>query len=153
MVGCAWLRPLATITVNPGSRAMLLVAFLYSLTSVMGKGAMYHLPPESFGAFYFVLLGLAALALFTLPTPRTFQFSRLWRRPGAVLAVAVTNAFMVYTHFLAVARVEVAYVIAVKRTSLLFGILYGALWFKEQGLSRHLVAGSLILAGIFLILP
>jgi len=53
---------------------MLLVAFLYSLTSVMGKGAMYHLPPESFGAFYFVLLGLAALALFTLPTPRTFQF-------------------------------------------------------------------------------
>jgi len=43
--------------------------------------------------------------------------------------------------------------IAVKRTSLLFGILYGALWFRERGLGRHLIAGLLMVAGIFLILP
>lgn len=146
----AWVRPLGAILDHPGSRAMLLVAFLYSLTSVMGKGAMRHMPPESFGAFYFVLLGLAALLIFALPSPR--RLVTLWRRPWAVLAVAGINAFMVYTHFLALARVEVAYMIAVKRTSLLFGILYGALWFHEQGLARHLAAGGLMVAGIFLIL-
>lgn len=146
----AW-RPLRAILDHPGSRAMLLVAMLFSLTSVLGKGAMGHMRPETFGAFYFTLLGLAALALFALPTPPLLY--RIWRRPWAVLAVAGINAFMVYTHFLALARVEVAYMIAVKRTSLLFGILYGALWFRERGLGHHLIAGLLMVAGIFLILP
>jgi len=147
----SWLRPMSAMFYHPGSRQMLLVALLYSLTSVLGKGAMRYLAPETFGAFYFILLGLAALALFALPTPSLLK--RLWRRPWAVLAVAGINAFMVYTHFLALARIEVAYMIAVKRTSLLFGILYGALWFRERGLSRHLAAGLLMVAGILLILP
>ena len=42
--------------------------------------------------------------------------------------------------------------IAVKRTSLLFGILYGALFFREPGLARRLPAGALMVAGVALIL-
>jgi drug/metabolite transporter (DMT)-like permease len=42
--------------------------------------------------------------------------------------------------------------IAVKRTSLLFGILYGALIFREPGLARRLPAGGLMVAGVALIL-
>jgi uncharacterized membrane protein len=62
------------------------------------------------------------------------------------------NAVMVYTHFLALQQVEVAYMIAVKRTSLLFGILYGALLFHETGLRTRLPAGALMLAGVVTIL-
>ena len=51
----------------------------------------------------------------------------------------------------AVQRVEVAYMIAVKRSSLLFGIIYGALIFRERGLGAHLLAGMLMLGGVFLI--
>ena len=51
----------------------------------------------------------------------------------------------------AIQQVEGAYMIAVKRTSLLFGIVYGALLFKEQDLGRHLAAGVLMVAGVFLI--
>jgi drug/metabolite transporter (DMT)-like permease len=60
-------------------------------------------------------------------------------------------ALSVVTHFLALERIEVAYMIAVKRTSLLFGILYGALLFHEQRLTRHLLAGSLMLAGVVIL--
>ena len=59
---------------------------------------------------------------------------------------------MIYTHFLALQRVEVAYMIAVKRTSLLFGIIYGVLLFRETGLSTRLPAGLLMIAGVFVIL-
>jgi drug/metabolite transporter (DMT)-like permease len=111
---------------------------------------MQYMPPEHFGAFYFLLLGVAALVLFVLPAPRIL--ARVWRRPWAVLTVSLLNAVMVYTHFLALQLVEVAYMIAVKRTSLLFGILYGALFFRERGLGPHLVAGSLMVCGVFLIL-
>jgi uncharacterized membrane protein len=58
---------------------------------------------------------------------------------------------MVYTHFLALKQVEVAYMIAVKRTSLLFGIIYGALFFRETNLGSNLLAGSLMLVGVLLI--
>jgi uncharacterized membrane protein len=60
-------------------------------------------------------------------------------------------ALMVYTHFRAIQLVEVAYMISVKRTSLLFGIVLGAWLFAERDLGRNLVAGTLMVAGVFLI--
>jgi drug/metabolite transporter (DMT)-like permease len=60
-------------------------------------------------------------------------------------------AVMVVAHFYAIAHIEVAYMVAVKRTSLLFGILYGAWLFREQGLTRNLGAGGLMVAGVYLI--
>jgi uncharacterized membrane protein len=145
----SWVAPLAAILYEPGSRMMLGAALLYSLTSAMGKGAMRYMDPSLFGAFYFVLLGIAAIVLFAVPKPRVLVL--VWRRPWAVLVVSLLNAGMVYTHFLAVQLVEVAYMIAVKRTSLLFGILFGALFFRERGLGIHVLAGGLMLAGAFLI--
>jgi uncharacterized membrane protein len=58
---------------------------------------------------------------------------------------------MVVAHFYAIGQVEAAYMIATKRTSLLFGILYGAWLFKEQGLSKNMAAGGLMVAGVYLI--
>ena len=84
-----------------------------------------------------------------LPQPRIL--TRALRRPWAVLVVSLLNAAMVYTHFLAMQRVEVAYMIAVKRTSLLFGILFGALFFHERGLAMHVLAGGMMLGGLFLV--
>lgn len=44
---------------------------------------------------------------------------------------------------------NVAYMIAVKRTSLLFGVLYGRYLFHERG---GLLASTVMLAGVLLIL-
>jgi drug/metabolite transporter (DMT)-like permease len=145
----SWGAPLLAILHEPGSRMMLVVALLYSLTATMGKGALQYMAPQRFGAFYFALLGSVVVALFAGPRPRMLK--AIWRRPWGVLAVTLCNAAMVYTHFLAIQRVEVAYMIAVKRTSLLFGILYGALFFREANLGANLLAGGLMLSGVFLI--
>jgi drug/metabolite transporter (DMT)-like permease len=58
---------------------------------------------------------------------------------------------MVVTHFLAIAMVEVAYMIAVKRTSLLFGILLGAWLFRDVNFKQHIPAAVIILIGVILI--
>lgn len=141
--------PLVAIMRQPGSRMMLGVALIYSLTATMGKAAMQYVEPRQFGALYFLLLAVAVLALFAIPRPRVLV--ALWRRPAAVLIVALCGAAMVYTHFLAIERVEVAYMIAVKRTSLLFGILYGAVFFGERRVTVHLIAGGLMVCGVALI--
>jgi drug/metabolite transporter (DMT)-like permease len=146
----AWLAPFPAVFRERGSRLMLGTAAIYSLTSVMGKAAMGYATPASFGPFYFVLLGIVTVAALGVRRPGGVRV--LWRRPAAHLAVGLAMAVMVVTHFLAIARVEVAYMIAVKRTSLLFGILYGALLFREQRLGQNMFAGGLMVTGVALIL-
>jgi len=138
--------PLRAIVVNPGSRLMLATAAIYAVTSVGGKAAMQWMPPGQFGAFYFSVLGAITLLLVALTHPQSLRVYRhgLW----PLLVVSGFMAVMVVTHFLALAQVEAAYMIAVKRSSLLFGMLYGAMLFGERHLGRHLVAGMLMVAGV-----
>lgn len=149
----AWLAPFAAVLREPGSRLMLAVALIYSLTSVLGKGALAYMCPVTFGAFYFALLGaVAAPALLVLRRRRARRGSApVPRSPGVILAVGALMAAMVLAHFSAIARVEVAYMITAKRCSLLFGIVYGAWLFGERGLSRHLAGGALMVAGVALV--
>ena len=162
----SWATPLTAIFWEPGSRMMLAVALLYGFTATMGKAVLDYLPPAYFGPFYFLVLGLTMPLVWALPlrlgpskgaggTPgarlELLGPRGLLRRPRAVLTVAALHGLMAFTHFLAIARVEVAYMIAIKRTSLLFGILYGALVFGETGLRSHLAAGALMVAGVAVI--
>ncbi len=140
------LAPLRAIVANPGSRLMLATAAIYAITSVGGKAAMQWMPPEQFGAFYFVVLGAVTLLLLGLTHPASLRVRR--HGLGPLLIVAGFMAVMVVTHFMALAQVEAAYMIAVKRTSLLFGMLYGAMLFGERHLGRHLIAGTLMVAGV-----
>ncbi len=144
-----WWAPFAAMMEERGSRLMLSVAGLYSLTSVIGKGMLKYTEPSFFGPFYFVVLGFATLVVFSLQSPSSIRV--LWRRPGWHLALGLIMAVMVVTHFLAMSKVEVAYMIAVKRTSLLFGMVYGALLFQERQLVQRLMAGSIMVAGVFLV--
>jgi len=141
--------PLAAIWENPGSRQMLAVATIYAFTAVGGKRAMAYATPETFGALYFALLGLLTLLLFGMTRPARLRVVR--EMPVAVVGVGVLMAVMVVTHFMAISMVEAAYMIAVKRTSLLFGILYGAVLFREERLAWNLAAGALMVAGVALI--
>jgi len=143
------LAPFHAIAREQGSRLMLGAAALYSLTSVLGKGALQHVSPQFFGPFYFSLLALLATILFASRELR--NWAAAGRNVRAHLLVGIFMAGMVLAHFHAIEHVEVAYMIAVKRTSLLFGLLYGAWLFGETGLARNLAAALLMIAGVFLI--
>lgn len=153
-----WLRPLSAIRWETGARMMLGVALIYGVTSTLGKAALLYLPSAQFGAFYFALIGLLTLPLLVLLPVGGTRLSlgkairRLAVRRWAVLAVAALNGMMVITHFMALRLFEVAYMIAVKRTSLVFGILYGALLFRERHIASRVPAGLLMLAGVLILL-
>ncbi|MBC8318251.1 MAG: EamA family transporter [Desulfobulbaceae bacterium] len=143
------LTPFSTIVRVRGSRLMLCVAMIYSVASVLGKMAVLHATPASFGPFYFAVLGIAALAITLLR--KSGDVAILVKKWKEALMVGAFMGVMIITHFMAIARVEVAYFISLKRTSLLFGIVYGALLFKERSLRSHFMAGLLMLAGVALI--
>jgi drug/metabolite transporter (DMT)-like permease len=145
----SWLSPFAAMLRQRASRLMLAVAMIYSVTSVLGKGAMQYMGGVSFGAFYFVLLGLLTVLVMGLREPSTLRVFAFPDR-GALI-VGGLMAVMVLTHFLALERIQTAYMIAVKRLSILFGILFGALLFGDRRLLRHLLAGGVMVAGVTLI--
>jgi drug/metabolite transporter (DMT)-like permease len=143
------LAPFYAIARERGSRLMLGTAALYSLTSVLGKGALQYVSPMFFGPFYFALLALVATTLFASRELRSW--SAAGRNVRVHLLVGLFMAGMVLAHFYAIENIEVAYMIAVKRTSMLFGLLYGAWLFGETGLARNLLAALLMVAGVYLI--
>ncbi len=144
-----WLGPLVAIARQRGARFMLGVAFIYGLTSVLGKGALAYLPAASLGPLYFVLLGAFSLLVFALKEPAAL---RLLTRPAwPQWLVAGLMAAMAISHFLALELVETAYMISVKRVSILFAILFGALFFGEDRLTQHLLAAAAMVAGVALI--
>jgi len=143
-----WHRPLTAPLRNRASRLMLLAASIYAFTAIFSRAPLALLPPVFLGALYFTLVGIAAWIGLD-PRLRTLR-SLPWRNRW-LWAVTGWMALMILTHFVALVGVKTAYMIAVKRTSLLWGIVLGALWLGEPNLRRNLLAGCVMVAGVGLI--
>ncbi len=156
------LLPIKAIGQEPGSRLMLTVAAIYSITSVLGKKAIGYSSPFFFACFYFTILGIF--------TPLVMLFSGLGRdkplqkgpwtslvsrqlggRWTALWAVGLFQAIMVLTHMWAINMATAAYMIAVKRLSLIFSVLYGYFLFGDREIVQRLAGSGLMVLGVFLI--
>ncbi|UFS72441.1 DMT family transporter [Geomonas sp. RF6] len=142
------LAPLKAIREEKGSLFMIAVAVIYTFTSTLGKRAIALSSPLTFTEIY-----LPALAL--LITPLALYKGRrelsAITKDGAIRAAALPAlcyALQAISHSYAIDIANVAYMIAVKRTSLLFGVLYGRVLFREEG---RLFSTILMLIGVFLI--
>ena len=144
------LAPIRAIFKLRGSVYMLITAAIYSMTAVISKRAMVHMEPETFGAVYFTAVGFSVLLLVALTQRSSIPMAI--RQPRIAIVVGLLMTIMVVTHFIAIAQIEVAYMVSVKRTSLLFGIIYSIYFFKEASLKQHFTAGSIMFIGVVLII-
>ena len=146
-----WLEPFRAILQEKGSRKMIVVAFLYSITANLGKVAIQHSSPEFFGIIYFPLLALLSFPFLSLTGGRG-AYRDLFSRKGFFLLIGFLQTIMIFTHVWAISLVEVPYMIAIKRTSLLFAILFGWLIFREEKIRERLLGVSCMVGGVVLIL-
>lgn len=147
------LEPLRLIAREPGSLCMIGVALIYSITSTLGKQAITASSPVVFAAFYFPLLALLmspyALWRFRRAPGKSVEIGGIVR---ATLLPGVLFGLMIVSHSLAINMANVAYMISVKRLSLLIGVLYGHLLFGEKGVRERLLGTTLMIAGVALVL-
>ena len=66
-------------------------------------------------------------------------------------AIGIGVAAMTMLHFAALALTQVAYMVAVKRSSLLVSVIIGRVFFEERGLRRRLPGAAIMFAGVLLI--
>lgn len=145
-LGRGVLEPFRAITKEKGSLYMLGVAFIFSFTSSLGKVAIAESEPVFFAVVYYVALTVAYLpvALYSLrPEGRSALKAELFGRNRAMLAVGAINAVSTVTHMLAMSMANVAYMISVKRTHILFGAMLGYLMSATPISGRGFLARSL----------
>jgi drug/metabolite transporter (DMT)-like permease len=141
-------EPIRAITKERGSVLMIGVALIYSLTSSLSKMAINHSSPLFFGTTYFAALALFFAPIAFLKNKETKMESK------TILSVILPGIFyslMVISHMIAISLAKVAYVISVKRMSLIIGVLYGYLFFKERQIGERLIGASLMFIGFIMV--
>ncbi len=144
-----YLAPVKAIFKERGSILMLLVSLIFAMTSVLGKMAVLHSNAYLFGSVYFICF--TGIQLSALPVIPSARLAHIGQKPVAGLITGAAFAAMVFCHLLAITLTDAANMVAVKRTSLLFGVIYGWLWFDEENIGQRILGGMLMLGGIFII--
>lgn len=142
-------EPLRAILREKGCVLMIIVAFIYSMTSSLGKVAISNSAPVFFGSFYFILIAVLFTPLVLIRNRGRIRISRDDIVP--LSAIGITQSLMIVFHMTAMSMTKVAYMISVKRTSLLFSILYGYLVFREEKISQKTVGALIMFAGFLMI--
>ncbi|RKY61865.1 MAG: EamA/RhaT family transporter [Candidatus Neomarinimicrobiota bacterium] len=138
-------EPWLAIFKNRGSLYMFCVAILYSVTATYGKVAIIKSSPLFMTIVYFSLLALGFTLIVAFIHRRKLRI--LFQYPAQKLGIGLAMALMAITHFTAIGMIQVAYMISIKRLSLLFAILYGAMIFHEKNIRERLLGGIIIIAG------
>lgn len=143
--GEGFLGPFRSIKNERGSMMMLMVAFVYSVSSALGKLGVIHSSPVLFAAIY-TSVSAIVMSVYLFFTKRLRNAITL-----RLVPVGVCTAVVLIFHMHAIKLTQVSYMISVKRTSLLFAIVYGVMFFGEKNLMRKTIAGIVMIAGVMII--
>ncbi len=144
------LGPLKGLWKERGSLFLLITALIYSITSVLGKKGILLSDPLFFAVFYFSLLSFMTPLILKILYPLDIS-TFIRKRKREILLVGGSQAAMCICHMLALSLVETAYMIALKRTSIIFAVLLGWYFFRERHFKLRLSAVTIMFLGILIL--
>jgi drug/metabolite transporter (DMT)-like permease len=142
--------PLRSIAGERGSLLMLVVAILWGITAAADKVAMINSSP-----FFYLLAFDLLFSICYLPVLCT-RVSRLRQQiiagASGLLVFALLGAVMMFFQMMALRSGLVSYVIAIKRSGMVFSILLGYFFFGERHVTIRLIGAALMVVGVCLII-
>lgn len=138
--------PFKAIYREKGSMMMMAVAAIFAFTSDLSKVAIMHSSPLFFSAFYLVAFSVifTPISLYLTKT----KLSAVRSRMPIFLMIGAALAATSISQNIGMQLTQVSYMIAVKRTSLLFSIGFGYLMFRERNISVRFLGGAVMLVGL-----
>lgn len=140
--------PIKSFFREKGSVLMAIVSILFSFGAVIGKLGIMASSPLYFSCTFFIVQNILIL-LFTYKQHKVIR-----EVPRVHLKLTVVGIFYfchILFHNYAISMIEASYMIAVKRLSILFGMVYGALLFREKNLRFRVLGGLLMVGGAAII--
>jgi uncharacterized membrane protein len=141
------LAPLLAVFREPGPRRMLSVAFIYSLTSNFDKIGVQNSSPLfwSLSIASVMTIGFVLLLRF-LPQQKITAPHR--GTLGILLLIGLFQTIGLLVHNTALSLGPVPAVIAVKRSSILFAVIWGFVFLHERHIGERLAGVLLMMIGI-----
>ena len=129
---------------------MIIVAFLFSINSNLGK---IFVLKSSLLFFTAIFMPITAIPLFLIVyfTSRK-KLIQIKTNFKSFFFVGLFFALMQIFNFLAIQLIIVPYMISIKRTSSIFGVLYGKFMFKEKNIKQRFLGAAVMLIGAALII-
>jgi uncharacterized membrane protein len=128
---------------------MLLVAFIWSITSNIDKIGVQHSNPIFWAISVNVFLSVLLFPVMILKSQkRSVQISGNLK---SLVPIGLFTALTFIFQMTAISLTLVPYVISIKRTSAIFCIIYGYFFFKETRIKERLLGASIMILGVLLI--
>lgn len=147
----SWKAPLKALWAHPGARLMLGVNLVWSVVANVDAIGTRMTDPWSWAVLSRggIFLWMSLLVMIRPASRR--QVKRLGRHTRIVVALLLCWATAAVAQMAAMDLTLVSYVIAVKRTSAIMSVIWGAWLFKEKGLRERLAGTSIAVLGVVLI--
>jgi uncharacterized membrane protein len=144
------IAPFRNLFLNRGTRYMMIVAVMWSITATLEKVAILSSSPEFYAVTINSLLSAAHL-------PYIYFFHRkaakeIPKNLGKLALIGIISGAMALSQFTALQYLFVSYVIAFKRAGAFVSVVLGFILFREKNILRNLIFTSLIVAGAILIM-
>jgi drug/metabolite transporter (DMT)-like permease len=137
-----YLAPFKSLFEETGSRLMFLVVLVWSITANVDKIGVQNSSP-----IIWTIAGHLSVAAFSLPIlflKSKPNIPNIQSNSRNLILIGFINTLAILCQMSALQLTLVSFVIAVKRTSALFNVLWGWLIFKEVGIKER-IAGSMIM--------
>lgn len=144
------LQPFRNFFLNKGTRYMLIVALMWSVSATVEKAAVLSSSPEFYGVVIYFLLSVAYL-------PYIYFYHREAAKaiPGNLKKLSllgiITGAMIIF-QFTSYEYLLASYVVAFKRAGVIVSVLLGYLLFKEEKIFKNLIFTAFMVAGVILIM-
>lgn len=143
------LTPFKSVLTNHGSLLVIIVAIIYTVTSTLGKKVVL-LTDSAFFSFWYILIlsiGIMPVIYWNKESPlHVFKNFKINFLIGTLVGLSAFSLFTAYNY------APVAYVIAIKRTSIIFSVLLGRLMFHEPAFGKRAFGAGLAFAGVVLMM-
>lgn len=141
-----WLTPFKSLFENVGSRYMLGVALVWSITANFDKIGIQNSSP-----IFWAISVTGTMALFLFPVVMVKSKDSLGSfktRIINLLPIGFFSALTLAFQMSALKLTLVAYVLSIKRTSGVLAVLWGALIFKETNIRQRVIGSAIMVAGV-----
>lgn len=143
------LKPFKSLVKNRGTRFMLIVAVIWSLSSNFDKISIENSSVIQHIAFVNAMIVISLTILIVIKGVYVKE-SFLKARKDLIMASGFTTLSFVF-HMTAVSMTLVAYVVALKRMSGVISVMLGHFFLQEANMQKRLLGSSLMFAGVLFI--
>jgi uncharacterized membrane protein len=144
-----FLAPFQALLKEKGSQLMLLVAFIWSLSSTIDKVGVQNSSPTFWAITNYTYIAAGMFPIMLYKSRNSLQ--QVAQNLPTLAPIGFLQGLVVLCQMQAISLTLVAHVISIKRMSALLSVLWGHLIFKEKGLRERAAGATIMVIGVLFI--